>query len=157
MVGPKFSDKTYLILKLRSRIPNQDIIIFTKSPPEEYCSSEINIKEIAEEVKPLSEYVSAIGVFDDILSSTNNRDTEKFFIGGRHNYLDIYYPSHSFFDLPKRTVRSNSYKLILLNQTLKIWKMENTYRDVGGYDVSYDEIKEFCKKTLRRRLKLSLY
>ena len=34
LVGPSFSGKTYLMLKILSRISNRDIYIITKSPPE---------------------------------------------------------------------------------------------------------------------------
>ena len=44
---------------------------------------------------------------------------------GRHNSLAIFYPSQSNFDLPKRTIRKISNKLILFNQTLK--DIENIY------------------------------
>ena len=33
LVGRPFSGKTYLMLKILSRIPNRDIYIITKSPP----------------------------------------------------------------------------------------------------------------------------
>ena len=117
MVGPSFSGKTYLMLKILSRIPDRDIYIITKSPPEQY--SKIKIKEISDEIKPLNEYENGIIVFDDILGSSNSRFIDQFFIRGRHNNLDIYYLSQSYFDLPKRTKRNNSNKIILFNQTLK--------------------------------------
>ena len=34
LVGPSFSGKTYLMLKILSRIPNRDIYIITKSPQD---------------------------------------------------------------------------------------------------------------------------
>ena len=34
MVGPSFSGKTYLMIKILPRIPDGDIYIITKSPPE---------------------------------------------------------------------------------------------------------------------------
>ena len=46
IVGPSFSGKTHLMLK---RIPNQDIYIITKSPPEQYFNSNIKIKEISDD------------------------------------------------------------------------------------------------------------
>ena len=46
LVGPSFSGKTYLMLKILSRLPDRDIYIITKSPPEQYTNSEIKIKEI---------------------------------------------------------------------------------------------------------------
>ena len=145
LVGPSFSGKTYLMLKILSRIPERDIYIITKSPPEQYSNSKIKTKEIGDEIKPLNEYENVIIVFDDVLGSTNSRFIDQFFIRGRHNNLDIYYLSQSYFDLPKRTIRNNSNKIILFNQTLK--DIEHIYRDVAGYDMNYDEFKELCRKS----------
>ena len=73
------------------------------------------------------------------------KNLDQFFIRGRHNNLDIYYLPQSYFDFPKRTIRNNSNKIFLFIQTLK--DIENIYRDVGGYDVSYDDFKELCIKS----------
>ena len=145
LVGPSFSGKTYLMLKILSRISDRDIYIITKSPPEQYTNSIIKIKEISNEIKPLNEYENGIIVFDDVLGSSNSRDIDQYFIRGRHNNLDIYYLSQSYFDLPNRTIRNNSNKIILFNQTLK--DIEHIYRDVAGYDMNYDEFKDLCRKS----------
>ena len=133
------------MLKILSRIPNGDIYVITKTPPEQYYNSKIKIKEFSEEIKPQSEYENAIIVFDDILGSSNSRYKDQFLIRGRHNNLDIYFVSQSYFDLPKRTIGNNSNKTILFNQTIK--DIENKYRDVGGYDMSYDKLEELCRKS----------
>ena len=145
LVGPSFSGKTYLMLKILSRMIDRDICIITKSPPEQYTNSEIKIKETSNEINPLNEYENGIIVFDDFLGSSNSRFIDEFFIRGRHNNLDIYYLSQSYFDLPKRTIRNNSKKVFLFNQTLK--DIEHIYRDVAGYDMNYDEYKELCRKS----------
>ena len=145
LVDPSFSGKTYLMLKTLSRKPDRDIFIITKSPPEQYTISKIKIKEIGDEIKPLNEYENGSTVFDDILGSSNSRFIDQFFITGRHNNLDNYYLSQSYFDLPKRTIRNNSNKIILFNQTLK--DIEHIYTDVEGYDVNYDEFKELSRKS----------
>ena len=145
LVGLSFSGKTYLMLKILSRISDRDNYIITKSPPEQYTNSKIKFKEISDEIKPLNEYENGIIVFDDILGSSNSRFIDQFFIRGRHNNLDIYYLSQSYFDLPKRTIRKNSNKIILFNQTLK--DIEHIYRDVAGYDMDYNEFKELCRKS----------
>ena len=36
LVGPSFSGKTYLMLKILSRIPKRDIHIIRKTPPEKF-------------------------------------------------------------------------------------------------------------------------
>ena len=145
LVGPSFSGKTYLMLKILSRMIDRDIYIITKSPPEQYINSKIKIEELTDEIKPVSEYENGIIVFDDILGSSNSRFIDQFFNRGRHNSLDIFHISQSYFDLPKRTIRYNSNKINLFNQTLK--DIEHIYRDVAGYDMNYDEFKELCRKS----------
>ena len=146
LFGSSFAGKTYLMLKILSGITDRDIYIITKSPPEQYTNAKTKIKEISDEIKPLSEYENGgIIVFDDILGSSNSRFIDQIFIRGRHKNLDIYFLSQSYFDLPKRTIRNNSNKIILFNQTLK--DIEHIYRDVAGYDMNYDEFKEFCRKS----------
>ena len=81
---------------------DRDIYIISKSPPEQYTNSKIKIKEVTDEIKPLNEYENGVIVFDDILGSSNSRFIDQFFIRGRHNNLDIYYLSQSYFDLPKK-------------------------------------------------------
>ena len=147
LVGPSFSGKTYLMLKILSRMIDREIYIFTKSPPEQYTNSKIKIKEISDEIKPLNEYENGSIVFDDILGSSNSRFIDQLFIRGRHNNLDIYYLSQSYFDLPKRTIRNNSKKIILFNRTLKLKDIEHIYRDFAGYDMNYDEFKDLCRKS----------
>ena len=52
LTGPSCSGKTYLILKILSRIPDRVMYIITKSPPEQYSNSKIKTKEISDEIKP---------------------------------------------------------------------------------------------------------
>ena len=107
------------MLKVLSRIPDRDIYMITKSPPQQFSNTKIKIKEIGDEIKPLNEYENAIIVLDDLLGALNRKYIHQFFIRGRHNNLDIFYLSQSCFDLPKRTIKNNSNKIILFDQTLK--------------------------------------
>ena len=50
--------------------------------------------------------------------------------------------------MPKRTIRNNSNKVILFNQTLK--DIEHRYRDVAGYDMNFDEFEELCRNQGRK-------
>ena len=86
------------MLKLLPRLPDRDVYIFTKSPPDQYSNSTIKTKEEGERNKPLNEYESAIVVFDDVLGTSNSKYIDKFFIRGLHNNLDVYGLSQSFFD-----------------------------------------------------------
>ena len=107
------------MLEILSRLPDRDIYIITKSPPEQYSNSKIKIKEISDEIKPLNEYENCVIVFDDILGSTKSNYINQYLIRGRHSHLDIYCLSQSYFDLPKRTIRNKSNKIILFNETLR--------------------------------------
>ena len=133
------------MLKTLPRTPDRDIYIITKTPPDQYSNSKIKIKEISDEIKPLNEYENGIIVFDDILGSSNSRFIDQFFIRGRHNNLEIFYLSQSYFDLPKRTIINKINLKILFNQTLR--DIEHIYRGVAGYDMIYDEFKEICRKS----------
>ena len=144
MVGHSFSGKSYLLLKTLSRLSNQDIYKITKSPPEQCSKSEIKIKEIGDEIKTLRVYKNANIVFDDILGSSSSRYLDQFYLRGRHNNLDNFYLSQSYFDLPKKFTK-NSNKIILFKQTLE--DIKNKYRDVDGYDLSYHEFKDLSRKS----------
>ena len=146
LVRPSFSGETYLVLKNFSRLPDRYIYIIIKSPPEKHSDCKTKMKENVEETKPLNEYKNAIMVFDDILGTSKGNYIEQFFKRGRHKTLDIFCLSQPFFDLPKRTKRNNSDKITLFNRTLK--NIENVWRDVGGYDMSYDEFKQVCRKSI---------
>ena len=82
LFGPSFWGKTQLMLKILSRITHQDMYIVTRSTPDQYSYTKINIKEISEEIKPLNENENAIIVFDDLLGASNSRYIDEFFIRG---------------------------------------------------------------------------
>ena len=56
--------------------------------------------------------------------------------------LDVYYLPQSYFDIPKRTIRSKSNIIILFQQSLK--DVEHVYRDIPGFDMFYDEFNGLC-------------
>ena len=58
---------------------------------------------------------------------------------GRHEHLDVYYISQSYFAVPRQSNRSNSGRLILFKQTLR--DVQGMYCDIGAYDMKYDEFK----------------
>ena len=65
-----------------------------------------------------------------------------FFTRDRHENLDVYYISQSYFGLPGQSIRNNSDRLILFKQTLG--DVQSMYFDIGAYDKEYDEFKEMC-------------
>ena len=151
IVGPSFCGKTHLLLNklqlIRLDNPEQKICIITRSP-EQYNKIEIEDVSVEEDLgdKSIQDFQNCCVVFDDMLDS-NQKLIDPFFTRGRHNDLDVYYLSQSYFDLPKRTIRNNSNIIILFQQTLK--DVEHIYRDIAGFDMSNDEFKSLCREAWR--------
>ena len=151
IVGPSFCGKTHLLLIKLQLIRLDDntrkIHIITRSS-EQYSNIEIEQVKVEEDLedKSIQDFQNCCVVFDDMLD-TSQKLIDPFFTGGRHNDLDVYYLSQSYFDLPKRTIRNNSNIIILFQQTLK--DVEHIYRDIAGFDMSYDEFKSLCKEAWR--------
>ena len=151
IVGPSFCGKTHLLLNklqlIRLDNPEQKICIITRSP-EQYNKIEIEDVSVEEDLgdKSIQDFQNCCVVFDDMLDS-NQKLIDPFFTRGRHNDLDVYYLSQSYFDLPKRTIRNNSNIIISFQQTLK--DVEHIYRDIAGFDMSNDEFKSLCREAWR--------
>ena len=151
IVGPSFCGKTHLLLNklqlIRLDNPEQKICIITRSP-EQYNKIEIEDVSVEEDLedKSIQDFQNCCVVFDDMLD-TSQKLIDPFFTRGRHNDLDVYYLSQSYFDLPKRTIRNNSNIIILFQRTLK--DVEHIYRDIAGFDMSYDEFKSLCREAWR--------
>ena len=151
IVDPSFCGKTHLLLNklqlIRLDNPEQKICIITRSP-EQYNKIEIEDVSVEEDLgdKSIQDFQNCCVVFDDMLDS-NQKLIDPFFTSGRHNDLDVYYLSQSYFDLPKRTIRNNSIIIILFQKTLK--DVEHIYRDIAGFDMSNDEFKSLCREAWR--------
>ena len=151
IVGPSFCGKTHLVLNKLQLIRLDDntrkIHIITRSP-EQYSNIEIEQVKVEEDLedKSIQDFQICCVAFHDMLD-TSQKLLDPFFTRGRHIDLDVYYLSQSYFDLPKRTIRNNSNIIILFQQTLK--DVEHIYRDIAGFDMSYDEFKSLCKEAWR--------
>ena len=113
------------------------IHIITRSP-NQYPNNKTST-----EIKPINKYKGSIVIFDDMLGARNSCQIDEFFKRGRHEDLDVYYISQSSFALPRQSIRNNSDRLILFKQTLR--DVQSMYRDIGAFDMIYDEFKEMCR------------
>ena len=52
-----------------------------------------------------------------MLDARNSSHIDEFFTRGRHENLDVYYISRSYFVLPRQSIRNISDRLILFKQT----------------------------------------
>ena len=78
-----------------------------------------------------------------MLGDGNCSQIDEFFTRGRHEDLDVFYMSQSYFGLPRQNSRSNSERTILFKQTLR--DVQSTYSDNGAFDMIYDEFEERCR------------
>ena len=78
-----------------------------------------------------------------MVGARNSSQRANFYRRSKNEHLDMYYISQSYFGLPRRSIRSNSDRTILAKQTLR--DVESIYRDIDGYDMKKDEIKEMCR------------
>ena len=154
IVGPSFCGKTYLLLNKLKLIklydPDKQIKIITRSPEQYHTDDVLNYISVEEDLndRTIQDFQNTVVVFDDMLDS-NQKLIDPFFTRGRHNDLDVYYLSQSYFDLPKRTIRNNSNVIILFQQTLK--DVEHIYRDIAGFDMSYEEFKGLCREAWKEK------
>ena len=84
-----------------------------------------------------------------MLGAKNSFQIDAFFTRGRHEDLDVYYISQSYFALPRQSIRNDSDRLILFKQTLR--DVHSMFYDIGAYDMKYDEFKEMCHKAWKER------
>ena len=98
----------------------------------------------SDEIQSLENYENSTVVFDDMLLSKQESNIDLFFTRGRHNNIDIYYISQSYFHLPKNTIRNTSNINILFKQTLR--DIILLFHDIGGLDMNLEEWKQLCRK-----------
>ena len=83
-------------------------------------------------------------ILDDIMTGPQSK-AEDYYTRGRHNNVDVFYISQSYFRLPRQTIRENSNFLILFPQDEK--NLRHIYEDrcsSDSHDLSYDLFKLFC-------------
>ena len=139
VIGPSNVGKTYYMLKTLEKICNKRPLHIITRSPNQYP----NYKTTTE-IKPLNKYKGSVVIFDHMLGARNCSQIDEFFTRGRHEHLDVYYISQSYFALPRQSIRNNSDRLILFKQTLR--DVQSMYYDIGAYDMKYDEFKEMCHK-----------
>ena len=86
-----------------------------------------------------------------MLGARNSSQIDEFFNKGRHEDLDLYFISQSYFGLPKQSIRNNSDRLILFKQTLG--DVQSMYQDTGAFDMIYDEFTEMCQVAWSEKFK----
>ena len=161
IVGPSFCGKTHLLLNkfklIRLCDSDKQIHIITRSPEQyEDVGSKMKLEVgdlglvVEEDLgdKSTQDFRNCCVVFDDMLDS-NHKLIDPFFTRRRHNLCDVYYLSQSYFEVPKGTIRNNSNITILFQQTLK--DIKHIYRDIAGFDLSYDEFKELCREAWKEK------
>ena len=114
IIGFSNCGKTYLMNHILHQ--KQELIFIITKSLNQYPKIKA---QTSDEIQPLNEYENSVVVFDDMLLSKQESNIDLFFTRGRHNNIDIYYISQSYFHLPKNTIRNNSNIIILFKQNSK--------------------------------------
>ena len=139
IIGFSNCGKTYLMNHILHQ-KQEPIFIITKS-----LNHYPKIKaQTSDKIQPLEHYENSTVVFDDTLLSKQESNIDLFFTRGRHNNIDIYYISQSYFHLPKNTIRNNSNIIILVKQTLR--DIILIFHDKAGLDMNLEEWKQLSRK-----------
>ena len=139
VIGPSNVGKTYYMLKVLENLGNKRPIHIITRSPNQYPNYKTNT-----EIKPINKYKGSVVIFDDMIGARNRSQIDEFSTRGRHEDLDVYYISQSYFALLRQSIRNNSDRLFLLKQTLRV--VQSMYYDIGAYDMNYDEFKQMCHK-----------
>ena len=134
VIGPRNVGKIFYMLKVLEKIGNKRPIHIKTRSPNQYTNYKTST-----ETKPISKYKGSVVIFDDMLGAKNSSLIDEFFTRGRHEDLDVYYISQSYFALPRQSIRNNIDRLILFKQTLR--DVQSMYYDDGAYDMNHDEFK----------------
>ena len=139
VIGPSNVGKTFYMLNVLEKIGNKRPIQIITRSPNQYPNY-----ETSNEIKSINNYKRSVVIFDDMLGGKNSSQIDEFFTRGRHEDLDVYYISQSYFALPRQSIRNNSDRLILFKQTIR--DVQSMYFDIGAYDMNYVEFKQMCHK-----------
>ena len=82
-------------------------------------------------------------IFDDLLLEKQNK-CECYYIRGRHSNVDCFYLAQNYFELPRRTIRTNSNFICIFPQDTR--DLNNIHFDHVGDEMPKEEFKKFCSK-----------
>ena len=103
VIGPSNVGKTYYMLKILEKIGNKRPIHIITRSPNQYANCKTSI-----DIEPIDKYKESVVIFDDMFGARNSSQIDEFFTRGRHEKLDVYYTSQSYFGLPRQSIRNNS-------------------------------------------------
>ena len=116
---------------------NVHIICQSKNQyPDKYPNQSLEIEDV-------EFYENSHIVFDDMLGSKQSRDIDQFFTRSRHNNINVYYITQSWYAIPKNTIRINTTIIYIFQQTKQ--DTQSLYNDIAGFDMSRKEFYQFCR------------
>ena len=124
-----------MLEKIGNKRPNH---LITRSPNQNpnYKTSTV--------IKRINKNKGSVVIFDDTLGARNSSQKDEFFLREKHEDLNVYHISQSYFGLPRQGIGNDSDRIILFKQTLG--DVQSIYYDIGAYGMKYDKFKEMCHK-----------
>ena len=102
-IGPSNSGETYCMLGILEKNGKKLPIRKITRSPYHYSNKETSI-----ETKPIDFYKGSVVILYDMLGARNSSQKMIFFTRRRHEYLDVYFNSQSYFGIPKQNFRNNN-------------------------------------------------
>ena len=132
------------MLKVLEKTGNKRPILIINRSPNQFPNYKTSTENI-----PIHKYKGSVVNFDKMLGARNFSQKDEFFTRRRHEKLDVYYISQSYFALPRQSFRNNCDRLILFKQTFR--DVQSMFYDIGEYDMKYDEFKQMCHEAWSER------
>ena len=98
-IGPSNVGKTYYMLKVLEKIGCQRPFHIITRSHNQYPNY-----KTSNGIKPINKHKGSVVIFDDMLGAKKSSQIDEFFTRGRHEDLDVYYISQSYFALPRQSI-----------------------------------------------------
>ena len=82
-------------------------------------------------------------IFDDLLLEKQNK-CEDYYVRGRHSNIDCFYLAQNYFELPRRTIGTNSNFICIFPQDTR--DLNNIHYYYVKDEMTKEEFRKFCNK-----------
>ena len=145
IMGRTWCEKTFLMLSLIKDENPDDVFIICKTDNQKPSK---NLNQ-SREILPLEDSGNTTFVIDDISGWKQAIGFDVFFTRGRHQDLDIYYISQSWYELLKNTIRNSCNRIMLFPQSIDDITM--ICKDISKVIMCFSERRNFCREARWKR------
>ena len=139
IVGASNCGKTVLMLGILKDYNSNDVYIICRSK-NQYLEKYLNQSQ---DIEDIEFYENSHVIFDDMLGCKEANHIDQFFTRSRHNNINVFYITQSWYAIPKNTVRVKASIIYIFQQSKQ--DTQSLYNDIAGFDMSRQEFYSFCR------------